>query len=112
MKKYLILIVLLLITGCTQNKVEKISMECNGIKTEFEIQKGNEVTCTLLNEEYVFKVKDVNDDKIYIKTDKSGLTDSGSLLEKKQEFILSKDKELRLNTQTTDYQEIVVFRWN
>lgn len=110
MKKYLILIILLLITGCKENKKEKISMACDGIKTEFVVEKGNEISCTLLGEEYIFKVKDIKKDKIYIKV--NGLTDSSSIVDKKQEFILSKDEELILYTQTTDYQKKVVFKWN
>lgn len=113
MKKYLILILLLLInTGCKKNKIEKISMECNGIKTEFTVEKGNQISCILLGDEYVFTVKDIKDNGIYIKANKNGLSDSSSLTENKQQFIIDKDSDLKLYTQTTDYQEVVVFKWN
>jgi len=113
MKKYLTLIILLLlITGCKDNKIEKISMECNGIKTEFTIEKGNKFSCNLLGDEYIFTVKDIKDNGIYIKANKNGLSDSSSLIEIKQQFIIKKDSDLKLYTQTTDYQENVIFKWN
>lgn len=110
MKKILLGLSILLLVGCEQRK-EKISMTCNDIKTEFYIQEKNEISCNLLGDNYIFKVKNIKMDEIILEANEYGLTEDNNLLEQEKEFILSKDNELILTTQTTDYQESVIFKW-
>lgn len=100
MKKYLIIIILLLITGCTKNNQEKISMECNGLKTDFTIENGNNISCNISNKEYIFKIKEIKDDKIMFDTNNKELKDNN--------YVLLKDKELKIDIDN----QYILFKWN
>ena len=100
MKKYLIIIILLLITGCTKNNQEKISMECNGLKTEFTIENGNEISCNISDKEYIFKIKEIKDNKILFSTNNKELKDNN--------YTLLKDKELKIDIDN----QYIIFKWN
>ncbi len=100
MKKYLIIIILLLITGCTKNNQEKISMECNGLKTEFTIENGNEISCNISDKEYIFKIKEIKDNKILFNTNNKELKDNN--------YVLLKDKELKIDIDN----QYILFKWN
>lgn len=100
MKKYLIIIILLLITGCTKNSQEKISMECNGLKTEFTIENGNEISCNISDKEYIFKIKEIKDNKILFNTNNKELKDNN--------YTLLKDKELKIDIDN----QYILFKWN
>lgn len=108
MKKYfLVILVLVLLTGCNGKKEEsaKIKMSCNKEETTHTVKEGDVLSCKLLGDEYKVTISSVSKDTIKIKVNTYGLTDSHSLLEKKDEFEFSKDKALNLTTQTTDYSE-------
>ena len=100
MKKYLIIIILLLITGCTQNNKEKISMECNGLKIEFTVENGNEISCNISDKEYIFKIKEIKDNKILFSTNNKELKDNN--------YTLLKDKELKIDIDN----QYIIFKWN
>ena len=88
-----------------------IEMNCNGKNTSYEIKVGETLNCKLLGEKYKFTINSIEDDKIILDVNKTGLTDENSLLEKKEKFTLTKNKDLKINTQSTDYQENVIFKW-
>jgi hypothetical protein len=88
-----------------------IEMNCNNSNTSYEIKVGESLSCKLLGQKYKFTINKIEDDKITIDVNNTGLTDESSLLEQKKRFTLTKDNVLKLNTQSTDYQESVIFKW-
>lgn len=113
MKKLLIIFLLIFIIGCTSNKNKsaKIEMYCNDIKTEVEIKSGDFLSCKLLETDYEFKINEISDSKIDIEVNNYGLTDNNSLLKKETKYEINKNSDLKLTTQTEDYQENVIFKW-
>ena len=112
MKKYFIIVVLLLVVGCNnKEQKQKIEIKCNGVITNVEVKKNDVINCKLLNEDYKFKITKINKNKIYIEVNEYGLTDKGDLIEKNKKFILNSDKDLELTTQSEDYQEKIIFLW-
>lgn len=112
MKKIFLFIVILLIVGCSkESKTIKISMQCNGIVSEFEVKKNDLLSCKLLGEDYEFKVKKVTNDEIYIEANKFGLGEEYNFEKNEKQFVLKKNNELNLVTQSLDYQENVSFMW-
>ena len=112
MKKIIIILFLLvLLPGCGNKKEETIEMNCNNTVTKIVVKEKDKLTCKLLGDDYVFTIDAINDQEIKISANEYGLAHDGSLLSKDKSWIIEKGKELRLNTQTTDYQEIVVFNW-
>lgn len=109
MKKYfLVILLLVLLTGCnSKEESAKIKMDCNKEVTTHTVKKGDTLSCKLMGDEYKITINSVSKDTIKIKVDRYGLIDNNSLLDKKDEFEFSKDKSLKLNTQSTDYQEIL-----
>ena len=114
MKKLIMIIVLSLsLVGCsTTKKIEpKVTMFCNDTKTELNIKEKDIVSCKLLGENYKFKIIKITEDKIEIESNEYGLTSGNNLREKNKKFTISKNDSLRLTTQSTDYQESVIFEW-
>lgn len=112
MKKIVfVVIMLLLFTGCEKEASNKINMDCNGNVTALEVKKGDALNCTLLGTNFKFVVKSSTENKILFEVDNAGLSDNGSLLDDKKNFEMKKDEVLVLNTQTTDYQQKVIFSW-
>ena len=114
MKKLVLIFVLsILLVGCGSTKINEanISMYCNDTKTEVKIKEKDIVSCKLLGEEYKFKINKISNDKIDIESNEYGLTSDNNLREKNKKFSLSKNDTLRLTTQSTDYQESVIFEW-
>ena len=109
-KIVLLLFLIILITGCT-NKTSSntLIVECNEKTTKYDIKKDTKLKCNLLGEDYIFKIRTINKNKLSIIVNEYGLTDSSSLLEKKKKFVITKNKELKLHTQSTDYQESIKF---
>lgn len=107
MKKYLLVILMLiLLTGCNSKEESvKIKMDCNKEVTTHTVKKGDVLGCKLLGIEYKITITSANEDKVKVKVSDYGLTDDGGLLDKKDTFEFNKDKELNLSTQSTDYQE-------
>lgn len=113
MKKIIfVFLTFILLTGCVKEVDEnKIIMKCNKKEESFVIKKGSTMKCELLNTEYTFKITDIDEDKVYFEIDKYGLTTSSSLITKQNSFTISKNEEIKLRTQSTDYQEYVYFNW-
>ncbi len=113
MKKYLLVIILLvLITGCSSKEESvKIKMDCNNDISVHTIKKGDVLGCELLGTKYELTITSATKEKIKVKVNEMGLTDKNDLLEKKDKFEFSKDKNLTLSTQSTDYQEKVILSY-
>lgn len=79
------------------------------------LKKGNTFDCILMDKYYSFKIKNINKDNMVIVSSDYGLTkvkDKGiSLIEKKKEFIIEKNKPVEITTQTTDYNESMIIEW-
>lgn len=79
------------------------------------LKKGNTFDCILMDKYYSFKIKSINKDNMVIVSSDYGLTkvkDKGiSLIEKKKEFIIEKNKPVEITTQTTDYNESMIIEW-
>lgn len=85
MRKYLLILMLLIITGCNEKKYSHyVEMTCDNMVTNFEVNDGNTISCY----DYNFKVKKVKKDKIVIKSNKK--------IDSKDEFEFGKDKDLEL----------------
>lgn len=113
MKKYLLVLVLLvLLTGCNKKEESvKISMDCNKEVTTHTIKKGDVLGCELLGDKYEITIVSATSEKVKIKVNNYGLTDTSSLLDKKDSFEFSKDESLKLHTQSTDYQEKLILSY-
>lgn len=120
----LITIFIFFVTGCindtTTNKKDliKLNVNCND-KEIFvvPVKKNTKFKCELIGEEYEFTVKEINKKEIKIKSNSYGLTtekDNGtiSLISKDDEFTIIKDKNLKVFTQTTDYNQTMTLNWN
>lgn len=111
MKRILLIFIILISIGCTKKeKSTNIEMQCNDIITTIEIKKGNKISCNLLDENYEFMVKKITSDNIELEVNKYGLSDDGSITKKIKTFKIEEDKELKIHTQTTDYQQYVIFK--
>lgn len=113
MKKYLLFLVLIvLLTGCNQKeKSVKVSMKCKNDVTVHTIKKGDVLACELLGEEYEITIVSATSERVKVKVNEYGLTDTNSLLDKKDSFEFSKDESLKLHTQSTDYQEKLILSY-
>lgn len=112
MKKFVILLFLVVLTGCDKEEISvNLEINCDNVTNIVEVRKDDTLSCNLLGENYEFKITKIKNDEIYIEANKYGLTSSGSLLSEEKEFVLNKDSSITLTTQSTDYQEKVVFNW-
>ena len=79
------------------------------------LKKGNTFDCILMDKYYSFKIKSINKNNMVIVSSDYGLTKvkdkSISLIEKKKEFIIEKNKPVEITTQTTDYNESMIVEW-
>lgn len=79
------------------------------------LKKGNTFDCILMNKYYSFKIKSINKNNMVVVASDYGLTkvkDEGiSLIEKKKEFTIEKNKPVEITTQTTDYNESMIIEW-
>lgn len=79
------------------------------------LKKDNTFDCILMDKYYSFKIKSINKDNMVIVSSDYGLTKvkdkSISLIEKKKEFIIEKNKPVEITTQTTDYNESMIIQW-
>ena len=111
MKRILFILLLIICVGCKkEDKKVNIEMNCNDTITNVEIKEGNTISCKLLNDDYNFKIMKITDDKIELEVDKYGLNDGAGITQKVKKFTIEKDNELRIHTETTDYQQIVTFK--
>ena len=80
------------------------------------LKKGNIFDCRLLDKDYTFQIKDIKENYIVIKASDYGLTKvkddkTFSLISKKKEFKIDKNKKVELTTQSTDYTNSIVIEW-
>ncbi len=97
MKKYFILVVILLLAGCSM-KEAKVSISCDGIKSELVVQKGDKISCDINNKIYEFKVEKVEDNSISITTE-------NEFINKEKSYEVKNGNELVLNID--DKQNII-----
>ena len=76
-----------------------------------KIKIGKVFTYSLMGEEYKFKITNIKDNKIIFEVNKYGLTNTNSLISKDNKFTIEKGNKLKLHTQTTDYQESIIFEY-
>jgi len=93
-----------------------LDITCNiNDKYRISLKKENTFDCNLLGNDYTFKIKNINKDNIVITTNKYGLTKVNgkgiSLRTKEKEFIIEKNKDVELTTQSMDYNESIILRW-
>lgn len=104
--------IMLGLIGCGKiNKSANINVTLNDNTNSIEIKVGKKLTYSLLGNEYEFKITDITDNEISIKVNQYGLTNTNSLISEDNKFIIEKGKKLELHTQTTDYQESIVFEY-
>lgn len=100
------------LTGCEEtNKSANINVTLNDNTNSIEIKVGKTLTYSLLCNEYEFKITDITEDEISIEVNQYGLTNTSSLISKDNKFIIEKGKKLELHTQSTDYQESIIFEY-
>ncbi len=100
------------LTGCGKtNKSANINVTLNNNTNSIEIKVGKTLTYSLLANEYEFKITDITENEISIEVNQYGLTNTSSLISKDNKFIIEKGKKLELHTQTTDYQESIIFEY-
>ena len=98
------------------SKYKSVDVKChtdNVFRTT--LKKGNSFSCFILDKEYDFKIKSINKDDIVVTTSKYGLAkvkdDGINLKSKEKEFIIEKNKKVKLSTQLTDHNETVIIEW-
>lgn len=105
-------VIILGIIGCMKiNKTANIKVTLNDNTNSIKIKIGEILTYSLLGDEYEFKITDITKNKISIKVNQYGLTNTSSLISEDNKFIIEKGKKLELHTQTTDYQESIIFEY-
>ena len=97
-------------TGCNKISGIDITIDCNGVKTEKNLEENDKFVCNLQSQEYIFTIEDIDDEEVTIKASDYGLTpikDDGSisLNSKEKVFEVQKNGSLTLSTQSTDYNE-------
>ncbi len=104
----------LIIRPISNNKSLDITCNVND-KYRITLKKGNTFDCRLLSTDYTFKIKNISKNNIVITTNNYGLTkvkDKGiNLRTKEKEFIIEKNKDVELTTQTMDYNESIILKW-
>ena len=113
MKKIiLILFLVMLLPGCgSTTKQETIEMNCDGTVTSVTVKENDKLSCKLLSTNYEFTIGKISDNEIEISTTNYGLGSTGSLISKEKSWAVKKGEKLTLTTQSTDYQERVIFNW-
>lgn len=105
-------VIVLGIIGCGKtNKSANIKVTLNDNTNSIEIKIGKTLTYSLLGNEYEFKITDITENEISIEVNQYGLTNTSSLISEDNKFIIEKGKKLELHTQTTDYQELIIFEY-
>lgn len=115
MKKYLLIILLLLVVGCQNKDISaKLNINCNGDVSDIEVKNNDVISCKLLDDSYKLNLE-VKEDEITIKTngELTNLKEDGTfnLIDKNDTFKLKKGQKITLITKTTDYQEEIIISW-
>ena len=106
------ILILFFTSGCVfDEKTTTLSMNCNGQESTIEAKKEVEFSCTLLQEEYKFKVTNVTNNYVVIKTSSDGLSSGPGIWESEHKWKVEKEVGLTIHTNSTDYQEEVSFNW-
>lgn len=113
MKKLLLILSLVFVlSGCKEKEIaNKMKINCNNDISVVDLKKGDEISCKLLNNDYIFKVKSSTNSNIKLEVNEYGLNDESNLLDKKKVFNIKKGEDKTLKTQTTDYQQKIIFSW-
>ena len=115
MKKigFIAILVLLLTCGCGlfQEKSTTLHMNCNGNEEDIVVSRNTKMKCTLGGEEYIFTVTNVTNNYVVIKTPGDGLSSGGGIWESEHKWKVDKNDGLTIHTNSTDYQEKVIFNW-
>lgn len=95
---------------------KSVDIKCHTDNTyRITLKKGNTFDCILMDKYYSFKIKNINKDNMVIVASDYGLTkvkdESSSLIEKKKEFIIEKNKPVEITTQSMDYSETMIIEW-
>lgn len=114
-----LIIIITIIAACcivaynvlNQTDKYKIKVVCNEKEKVYEVTNGTKIKCTLLGDKYTFKFTQISESKAVIKASNFGLSSNNSLLDRNKEWTLYSDETLELNTQTTDYQQYVSFKY-
>lgn len=98
------------------SKYKSVDVKCHTDNTfRTTLIKGNTFSCFIKDKEYVFKIKSINKNNIVLTTPKYGLTkvkdDNINLKSKEKEFIIEKNKQVKLSTQLVDHNELVIIEW-
>lgn len=113
-----LLLIILLMTGCKKTRViekTEMSIDCNGEKSKIEVKSGARFNCTLMGNNYNFEIRKAGPNRIMIRSNKSGLSKQTNktinLLRKENRWYLEKNNELKLVTQSMDYNEELTLTW-
>ena len=102
---------ILFISGCEDKKIDaSIQMKCDGIESNFNVEKGNTISCNLSDNNYEFKIKSIKDTEIVLESNNYNLTDDKDINKEVNSFKLSKDKELSLFTKTNNENIIIIWK--
>lgn len=114
MKKIMLIIILTLFftSGCVfDEKTATLAMDCNGEASTIEAKKGVEFQCELLTEVYKFKVTNVTNTYVVIKTNQDGISSGAGIWDSEYKWKVEKDDALIIHTNSTDYQEKLILNW-
>ena len=123
MKKILIVSLViglsLICIGCGKKQEDKelmLQINCNGNKNTLAIKEKAAFKCTLMDTEYEFTINTINDDSLIITSSDAGLrpvseTGGSSLIDEIKEFTIAKGKDVKITTQTMDYNESLILNW-
>ncbi len=109
----------LICIGCGKKQEDKeltLQINCNGNKNTLAIKENATFKCTLMDTEYEFTINTINDDSLIITSSDAGLspvkeTGGISLTDEIKEFTIVKGKDVKISTQTTDYNESLILNW-
>ena len=95
---------------------KSVDIKCHTDNTyRITLKKGNTFDCILMDKYYSFKIKNINKNNMIIVASDYGLTKvkgkDSSLIEKKKEFIIEKNKPVEITTQSMDYSETMIIEW-
>lgn len=100
------------LAGCKEtNKSAYINVTLYDHTDRIEVKAGETFTYSLLGNDYEFEITNITEEEISIEVDQYGLTNSSSLISEDNQFIIEKGEKLELHTQTTDYQESIIFEY-
>lgn len=99
------------------SRYKSVDIKCDTDNTyRITLKKGNSFSCILSNNEYNFKIKNIYKDNIIVSASDYGLTKVKdkkiNLKTKEKEFIIEKNRKVKLSTQLKDYNKSIIIEWN